>query len=532
MRTIPPFVAYPLFRLTVWLATGIFLFDSIASDRLPWTSVAMAFVVSVLILCCFYRTFKYKYRALFGVCGCLSFVLLGGTLVLKEREAVYYPWDGRKQVYYGVVETVPSPKGKTLRAEVRVASVFNPADTLGGRVVNRSVLLYWMPDSLAPALRCGDSVCFYARISRPDFKEARFDYAEYLMRKGISGTAMAFAGDWQRLPNRSGLTFRQKAAGVQRQITDMYRRWGLKDETLAVVSALTVGETDGLTPEIKAVYNATGASHVLSLSGLHVGILAGMLMCLFYPFSRFPVGKKLVSCLIVVALWGFAVMSGLSPSVVRAVAMFSLFIFASLVTSERFSGFLTLTLTAFLMLLYQPFYLFDVSFQLSFVAVLAILCFYPVFSGWCPLRSKPFRYVWNLLSLSLAAQLGTLPFVLHYFGTFPTYFLLANLLVSPLSVCILGCALGAILLSVVFPFGGMWAVKALQFSTVALNDSMAWIQQLAGSQITSFYISAFQSLALCACMAFFYAYWYNRKASCLVGALVALNAFAAGNVFA
>ena len=184
------------------------------------------------------------------------------------------------------------------------------------------------------------------------------------------------------------------------------------------------------------------------------------------------------------------------------------------------------------MLLYQPFYLFDVSFQLSFVAVLAILCFYPVFSGWCPLRSKPFRYVWNLLSLSLAAQLGTLPFVLHYFGTFPTYFLLANLLVSPLSVCILGCALGAILLSVVFPFGGMWAVKALQFSTVALNDSMAWIQQLAGSQITSFYISAFQSLALCVCMAFFYAYWYNRKASCLVGALVALNAFAAGNVFA
>ena len=140
MRTIPPFVAYPLFRLTVWLATGIFLFDSIASDCLPWTSVAMAFGVSVLILCCFYRTFKYKYRALFGVCGASSFVLLGGTLVLKEREAVYYPWDGRKQVYYGVVETVPSPKGKTLRAEVRVASVFNPADTLGGRVVNRSVL--------------------------------------------------------------------------------------------------------------------------------------------------------------------------------------------------------------------------------------------------------------------------------------------------------------------------------------------------------------------------------------------------------
>lgn len=531
MRTIPPFIAYPLFRLTVWLATGIFLFDWLAACRLPWTWVTMAFGGTVLALFGFYRTFAYRYRALFGVLCGVSFLLLGGALVLKEREAVYYPWDGRKLVYYGVVETVPVPKGKTLQAEVRVASVFNPADTLGGRAVNRSVLLYWMPDSLAPSLRCGDSVCFYARVSRPDFKAARFDYAEYLMRKGISGTAVAFAGDWARLPNREGLTFRQQAAEVQHRLTNMYRSWGLEGETLAVVSALTVGDTGGLTPELKAVYNVTGASHVLSLSGLHVGILTGLLMFLFYPFCRFPIGRKVVSCLIVMALWAFAVMSGLSPSVVRAVAMFSLFIFASLITDERFSGFLTLTLTAFLMLLYQPFYLFDVSFQLSFVAVLAILCFYPVFSGWCPFPFKPLRYVWNLLSLSLAAQLGTLPFVLHYFGTFPTYFLLANLLVSPLSVCILGSALGAIILSALVPFAGVWAIKALSVSTVALNDSMSWIQKLAGSQITSFYISVFQSVALCACLAFFYAYWYNRKPACLVGALIALNVFAAEKLF-
>ena len=223
-------------------------------------------------------------------------------------------------------------------------------------------------------------------------------------------------------------------------------------------------------------------------------------------------------------LWIFAVMSGLSPSMVRAVVMFSLYIVASLITKERFSGFLALTLAAFLMLLYQPFYLFDVSFQLSFVAVLALLCLYPVFSGWCPFRARALRYVWNMLALSFAAQLGTLPFVLHYFGTFPTYFLLANLVVSPLSVCILGSALAAFVLYPV-PVLGAWAAKALGFFTGLLNGAMEWVQQLAGSQITSVYISAFQALMMCLCLCLLYVYWHGRKASHIIVGLLALILF-------
>lgn len=506
------------------MAAGIFLFDTLAAGWLSWVSVAIVFAITVFLLFFLYRTLGYSRRPVFGILSALAFVLLGGTRVLMEREQVHYAWDGRTQVYCGVVETVPCVRGKTLQAEVRLSSVRSVKDTLSPRSVERSVLLYWMPDSLSVPLRCGDSICFYGKVSRPDFKEAGFDYAAYLERKGISGTAIAFSGNWKRLPNSEGLTLRQRAAVMQQKVSETYRSWGLEGESLAVVAALTVGDKSELTPDLKATYNAAGASHVLALSGLHVGILAGILMGLFYPLTRFRIGRQAVSCLVVILLWAFAFIAGLSPSVVRAVTMFTLYVLASLLTEGRFSGIPSLVFAAFLMLLYQPFYLFDVSFQLSFVAVASILCFYPLVSQCCPFRFSGLRDVWNLLALSFAAQLGTLPFILHYFGTFPTYFLLANLFVSPLAVCILGSALASFLLAPV-PWLGGWAVRVLEFSANALNGSMTWVEGLAGSQLTALHVSGFQALLLCIMLLTVYAYGVYRGRRYLIGALLAADGF-------
>ena len=489
MENAPHFTAYPLFRLTLWMATGIFLFNTLAVDWLTWEPVALTFGATVLILFCLYRGSGYNRRFLFGVVGGVAFALLGGARVLMEHERVYFTWDGKKQLYCGVIETVPEVRGKTLQAEVRLSSVRSVEDTLPPRMLHHSILLYWVSDSLAAPLCCGDSVCFYGQVSRPSFKEAGFDYAVYLERKGISGTAVAFSGHWKRLPGSRRLTLRQHAAVMQRKISEVYRSWGLRGEELAVVSALTVGDKRELTPGLRATYNAAGASHVLALSGLHVGILAGMLMGLFYPFTRFRSGRQIVSFAVVALLWAFAFIAGLSPSVVRAVTMFSLYVLASLLTEGRFSGMPSLVFAAFLMLLYQPFYLFDVSFQLSFVA-----------------------------------QLGTLPCVLYYFGTFPSYFLLANLFVSPLAVCILGSALASFLL-VPVPLVGKWAVCVLQFSAEALNTSMAWVKGLSGSQLTSLHVSGFQALLLCVELLMVYAYGLYHKRYCLIGMLLLADIF-------
>lgn len=226
---------------------------------------------------------------------------------------------------------------------------------------------------------------------------------------------------------------------------------------------------------------------------------------------------------LVLMLWGFAFLAGLSASVVRAVTMFTIYTLASVVSEERFSGFSALSLAAFLMLLYQPMYLFDISFQLSFVAVFSILLFYPLLSRLLHPRSKIVKYIWNILSLSMAAQLGTLPFVLYYFGAFPAYFLLANLVVAPLSICILSITLLALLLSVYTPWIGNFVAQGVDIAVRILNGAMEQIQHWSGAQITSVYISGWQAVLLSVLLLVLWQYWINRRARGLIVFLLCLN---------
>ena len=375
-----------------------------------------------------------------------------------------------------------------------------------------------------------ETVCVFMQKFRILFlkKElTRFDYGDYLLRKSISGTALAYAGNWRCTGKPRSLSVSQLAKVCQQQVVDVYRSWGFDQDVQAVVSALTIGEKTDLTPELKAMYSAAGVSHVLALSGLHVGILSCILLWLFYPLTYLKHGRKILAFLVVCLLWLFAFISGLSSSVVRAVVMYSLYTFASFCSEERFSGMHSLVLAAFLMLIYNPFFLFDISFQLSFTAVFSILAFYPLFSRWLCIKNCVLRYVWNTLSLSVSAQLGTLPFILYYFGSFPTYFLLANLVVVILAGGILMLTLVALCVASV-PMVGSTVMTLLEWCTSVLNESTRWVQQLDGSQITSVYLSSSQACLLIAVIICFYLCWasgIHRKASDWIRLLMVCNLF-------
>jgi len=475
----------------------------------------------------------WRWRWFFGGVTGLAFFLWGGFSVVHQREKVGYAWDEAPQVYKGIVETVPEIRGKTWRAEVHVEGRHITKGTW--QKVDRSVLLSWIPDTVAEPLSCGDTLCFYAKISRP-FSEKEltgFDYGDYLLRKGISGTGLVYAGNWYRAGKPRWLTFSQRARVCQQKVVEVYRSWGLDEEVQAVIAALTIGDKSDLSTDLKNVYSAAGASHVLALSGLHVGILSGFLFLVFYPLTYWKRYGRMVRMLLVVTLlWGFAFISGLSSSVMRAVVMFSLYAFASCCSEERFSGIHSLVLAAFLMLLYNPFFLFDLSFQLSFAAVASILAFYPLCTRGVVIQNRLLRYLFNLLCLSVSAQVGTLPFVLLYFGTFPTYFLLANLIVSPLAACILVLTLMALALSSV-PWLGSGVVVLLDWSTSFLNGAMRMVQHFSGSQITSVYLSAGQACLLAGIFICLYLCWsagMQRKARQWICLLVVCNLFVALSV--
>ena len=516
-----------MFRLTICLATGIFLFDTLWPENFSWPYWVAIGLLLVIVCGGVFWFSRWRWRWLFGVMAGMAFFLWGGISVLHQRETVQYDWDGEPAIYKGIVESVPEVRGKTFRAEVRVD--VQRLSNGNWKRIDRNILLSWMPDSLSKPLACGDRVCFYAKVSYP-FSEkelTRFDYGDYLLRKSISGTALAYAGNWRCTGKPRSLSVSQLAKVCQQQVVDVYRSWGLDQDVQAVVSALTIGEKTDLTPELKAMYSVAGVSHVLALSGLHVGILSCILLWLFYPLTYLKHGRKILPFLVVCLLWFFAFISGLSSSVVRAVVMYSLYTLASFCSEERFSGMHSLVLAAFLMLIYNPFFLFDISFQLSFTAVFSILAFYPLFSRWLCIKNCVLRYVWNTLSLSISAQLGTLPFILYYFGSFPTYFLLANLVVVILAGGILMLTLVALCVASV-PMVGSTVMTLLEWCTSVLNESTRWVQQLDGSQITSIYLSSSQACLLTAVIICFYLCWasgIHRKASDWIRLLMVCNLF-------
>lgn len=513
------FTSYPLFRLTISLAAGILISDWLFPDAAYLAWLIGAWIVTFFFSVACYPLNRYRWRMFFG-CGIyINVALLGGILYLANREEVRFDWAEGRNVYVGTILDVPHPKPKTMQSIVEVEWTKNLSDSVW-YPVNRKIVLYWMPDSVQGDLSCGDRVCFEASVSRPvsDVDFSGFDYGLYLERQGIGGTAVAFSGNWYKLERTNPLSFRQKALLYREKIVDTYRSWGLDDDVQAVVSALTVGDKSELTRELKDSYTAAGTSHILALSGMHIVILALILSWLFYPLRYLPGGKWVISLFIVVFLWSFAFLSGLSPSVIRAVVMYSLCAMASVFTESRFAGVFSVSLAAFLMLVYQPLYLFDVSFQLSFIAVVSLLLIYPFIEKLFHFRWKLLDYIWKSMALSMAAQLGTLPFILCYFGTFPTYFLLANLVVTPLSIVILGLALVCLLCGAI-----PWLVKGLSISVELLNGIMEWVQGLAGSQITSIYFSPLQAwiFALFLVLAVFYV--SRRSARRLVWMLCSLN---------
>lgn len=322
-----------------------------------------------------------------------------------------------------------------------------------------------------------------------------FDYVRYLHRKGICGTAYVPAGHWQVVDREEFRSLRQRAEDYQDEIVSLYRHLGFGGDELAVLSALTVGDKEELDAELRETYSVSGASHVLALSGLHVGLLYWLLRFLSsFLWKRWRWLKGLLVPGIVLSLWGFALLTGLSSSVVRSVTMFSLLALADF-QPEKPLTLNTLSATAFLMLLCNPMWLFDIGFQLSFSAVAAIVLLQPkLYDLWQP-GNGLLRAGWQLTTVSVAAQMGTAPLVMFYFSRFSTHFLLTNLWVIPWVTLVL---YAAVLLLLLTPFPMLQAVFAdvVEALISIQNSVLRWIEQLPYASVDTIRIDAWEVAAV------------------------------------
>lgn len=355
---------------------------------------------------------------------------------------------------------------KTFRYEAEVEG--------GGKV-----LLYLQKDSM-PMPVMGDVLLVETQVRRGG-KSGKFDYGLYLRRQRIVGTCWALRRNWQLIGHEDDMDLKGLAKRSQYFLYQQYRKMGIEGQELGIISALTLGYREDLDKDVQRAFSASGAMHVLAVSGLHTGIVWGIVMwiltlgVLYKPLWEDKFRRWLLNISTIVLIWAYAFLTGLSPSVMRSALMLTFWALSSLLEQQT-SRWNPLLAAAVVILIVNPLALWSVSFQLSFAAVAGIMLFGSSMQQAVVSKGRVWQSVSGLLIVSLAAQLGTMPLTLHYFGQTSNYFALTNLIVVPMAGILL--SLGFSTLAMSWCAVGEWLGWATKWCTWLLNQAVQWIESL------------------------------------------------------
>lgn len=520
----------PFVRLLLPLVAGILSGNFLVLPKWFLWFLTVAIILLLLAHCIVIvrKIPFYRFRWLFGCAIFLFFIGLGIVLTeqAKQRTQVGFLDVGR--IFYVELADRPEEKPRSVLCRVNVVGM---SDSMGIHPADGQVIIYLQKDSASLALRRADRLFVSAVFEVPKFSNnpEGFDYAQYLQRQGIAATAYVPQGKWKKVGHNSRFSIMDLAERSQQHLLSIYRKYGIDEDNFGVLAALTLGYKESLAPDISQSFSATGATHILAVSGLHTGIVFVVLNWIFSLFfGRFKRLQVLKTVLIIMCLWAYAMITGLSPSVLRATIMFS-FVRIGMSLKRSSQIYNTIAVSAFLLLLHNPFLLFNVGFQLSYSAVIAIIMFQPPMSRLFDIGNRPLRWLWDLLCVSIAAQIGTAPWTLHYFHQFSNYFLLTNILAIPMASIIIYTAVALLVVSPVEILGKITA-GLLNVELTFLNTGIRFIEKLpyATSEI---WISSLQIALLFGCIALITAYFYRKKAAFLISALSCMLLFFVSSLY-
>ncbi len=378
----------------------------------------------------------------------------------------------KKKVWHLKVREVLKPNTFSQRYVVNIISV-DSKNTTGKSLFSIPV------DSTLMDLQVDDEFLVYAKPDsiRPSLNPHQFDYKNYLEKQGIQHQIKVDPSFIiKRISGQK--TLFGLASNFREDIISKLKQKNFGKEELGVIQALVLGKRDDISEATYNNYKNAGAVHILAVSGLHVGIVLFLLEFLLLPMERLPKGKTLKLITVVLLLWGYAFVAGLSPSIVRAVTMFS-FVAYAMYLNRPTNSFNIVALSMLFILLVKPLFVFQVGFQMSYAAVFAIIWIYPKLQKfWFP-PNIIVRKIWQLLSVSVAAQLGVLPISLFYFHQFPALFFISNVLIIPFLGLILGFGFLVIVLALV-DFLPQFLVDSFNWIIKMMNSIIGWVAQKEG----------------------------------------------------
>ena len=467
----------PMLRLALAVVVGILLAEYLPVPPMVWLwgAVGLCALLLVLVAICGQPLWK----RIFPVLMWLIWIGIGAVLPMLHVTADPFP----TAVGSFTVRLCDTPQ-TTPKCYKSVAEVL----TVDGRPVHGKVLLYIRQDSASALLRYGDCLSVEARPQHPSNWTDEFDYRRYLRRKGILWQCYVPTDRWDHVAHDSTFSLRAWSKEIQLRMVERIRYSDLTLQQQGIAEALLLGWRDDVDEVTQQQFRDAGITHLLCVSGLHVGIVAWLAGAFLFFLGRKRWQRVVKGIVQIGVVWLFVLLTGMAPSTLRAGVMFSLLLVGSMLNRQP-NSFNNLCTSMLLLLMVNPMLLFDVGFQLSYAAVAGIIAWNRPLQWLLPrlVEPRPRWYLWlpqkawQLICLSTSAQITALPLVLYHFHQFPLYFLIANVTVVPFA----GVLLATVLLMLLV--GGGWATTLLHYELVAVDRLTRWISSLPHAMLTDIY---------------------------------------------
>ena len=485
---------FPLVRITIVLCFGILLgIYNPEILQLEWGVITLLIVFSFAVFFYLLRRKYFVAKFLFWI-GCFVALSISGIVLVNVKTEI-----NTENHLIHVRDTIIAYEAiiddhfeEKLNSHKTTVSVVRIRTSIGWLEVSGKVNFYFSKEGFTNNLIWGDHIIIKGapQETNPPGNPHEFNYKRFLTYNNIYHQHYVRQGEWIRT-GRFDPSLLRYSAMARNYFTGIIKKYVPGKHEQAVSLALIIGVKDGIDSEIISAYSASGAMHVLAVSGLHVGIIYWMLLIVLKPIQKTKRGKWIVSSVCFVILWNYAFVTGLSPSVLRAVMMFS-FVAVARAVNQRSSIYNTLAGSAFILLIFNPYLIMSVGFQLSYLAVIGIIWVQrPLYLLYEP-TNRVVDWVWKISCVSIAAQATTFSLGLLYFHQFPAYFLFSNLIVIPVSTLVL--TLGILLLGLSFISPVAFIVGwLLEKSSWILNWSVFMVEDLPYSIVSNIYLTVAQS---------------------------------------
>ncbi len=499
----------PFARIFLFIASGILFSHYLPIPLNYFWVLSFAALLWLLLIWSYYKLKTFFYDLLWGGLAAIFMFNFGILLGLRSAPLTDLPTFEKPVVFFAVVKNSEIKETGVARYIAQLIRIENDpiiSKEIGVRLVVQgdSVL---KPGTL---IACRGNL----RLIENSGEIGETDYKSWANRKGIYYTAKIPLSNVRVIDIQPVNILYRIRDRIKDFIYAVYEKYRIPKHELAVLSALTIGDKTLLDTGLRTSFSTAGLMHVLAVSGLHVGIIYLIVLFLLRPLDRFPSGKIFRVVVSIIILFFYAFLTGLSASVLRASVMFSFLVFGEAM-GKRYTSVNSLFASAVILLFYDPLIIFDIGFQLSYLAVFSIFLFYEPINSWFYFENRFADKIWSLCALALAAQLGTTPISLYYFNQFPTYFLVGNLLIVPLVGVVIQLAIILLALSFFDPFANIvaWILKFLLHIIVTYSNA---ITSMPFSKIENIFFDRFILVLLYIFLGAVYSFYVNPKPRYLI----------------